>query len=202
VNRTLLTSCAVMALTLAAAARADADPLSFSGPISVTYYSTFLEDPGVGISFADPFGGDTMASVDELRDIGGTDSAPNWPDGSIEFGADFTGSLTAASAGTYDVAFGTDDAGYLFIDGVQVAAQPGLHGIGVTDYSAVLAAGSHSFEIQYDNGGGGGAVAQFIPGDLIGAGVPEPASWTLMLLGFGGLGVILRRRRQPIAVAA
>jgi hypothetical protein len=27
------------------------------------------------------------------------------------------------------------------------------------------------------------------------AGVPEPASWTLMLVGFGGLGAVLRRRR-------
>lgn len=28
-------------------------------------------------------------------------------------------------------------------------------------------------------------------------GVPEPASWTLMLLGFGGLGAALRTRRRP-----
>ncbi|HEX2815522.1 MAG TPA: PEPxxWA-CTERM sorting domain-containing protein [Phenylobacterium sp.] len=33
------------------------------------------------------------------------------------------------------------------------------------------------------------------------AGVPEPASWALMLVGFGGLGVLLRRRRAE-AVAA
>ncbi len=33
-------------------------------------------------------------------------------------------------------------------------------------------------------------------------GVPEPASWALMLVGFGGLGVALRsRRRTAIAVA-
>ena len=28
--------------------------------------------------------------------------------------------------------------------------------------------------------------------------VPEPATWALMLLGFGGIGVAMRRRRQPI----
>jgi hypothetical protein len=33
------------------------------------------------------------------------------------------------------------------------------------------------------------------------AGVPEPASWALMLVGFGGMGALLRRRR-PRAVAA
>jgi hypothetical protein len=28
------------------------------------------------------------------------------------------------------------------------------------------------------------------------ASVPEPAGWAMMLVGFGGLGVLLRRRRQ------
>lgn len=34
-----------------------------------------------------------------------------------------------------------------------------------------------------------------------GPGVPEPASWAMMLMGFGGLGAMLRRRR-PVALAA
>jgi hypothetical protein len=28
--------------------------------------------------------------------------------------------------------------------------------------------------------------------------VPEPATWALMLLGFGGMGFVLRRRRRPV----
>lgn len=32
-------------------------------------------------------------------------------------------------------------------------------------------------------------------------GVPEPASWAMMLVGFGGVGVILRRRRRTLAAA-
>ena len=32
------------------------------------------------------------------------------------------------------------------------------------------------------------------------AAVPEPATWAMMLLGFGGVGVALRRRRKPRAM--
>ncbi|MBU1378341.1 MAG: PEPxxWA-CTERM sorting domain-containing protein [Alphaproteobacteria bacterium] len=31
------------------------------------------------------------------------------------------------------------------------------------------------------------------------AGVPEPASWALMIMGFGGMGVTLRSRRRALA---
>ena len=33
-------------------------------------------------------------------------------------------------------------------------------------------------------------------------GVPEPASWALMMIGFGGLGALLRRRRSQVVLAA
>ena len=33
-------------------------------------------------------------------------------------------------------------------------------------------------------------------------GVPEPASWAMMLLGFGGLGAVMRRTRRPATVTA
>ena len=32
-------------------------------------------------------------------------------------------------------------------------------------------------------------------------GVPEPAAWAMMLVGFGGLGAVLRRRRAMTATA-
>ena len=34
-----------------------------------------------------------------------------------------------------------------------------------------------------------------------GASVPEPAAWTMMLLGFGGLGAVLRSRRKSVVAA-
>ena len=41
------------------------------------------------------------------------------------------------------------------------------------------------------SGGGGGGQG----------GVPEPASWAMMILGFGGVGAMLRRRRPYLAIA-
>lgn len=34
------------------------------------------------------------------------------------------------------------------------------------------------------------------------AGVPEPATWAMVLVGFGGLGAVLRRRCTPVSLAA
>ncbi|MGH6911978.1 MAG: PEPxxWA-CTERM sorting domain-containing protein, partial [Phenylobacterium sp.] len=31
--------------------------------------------------------------------------------------------------------------------------------------------------------------------------VPEPSTWAMMLLGFGGIGAMIRRRRQTLATA-
>ncbi|THD61087.1 MAG: PEP-CTERM sorting domain-containing protein [Phenylobacterium sp.] len=49
----------------------------------------------------------------------------------------------------------------------------------------------------------------FSDGQIIGtgssalvAGVPEPASWALMIVGLGGMGAMLRTRRRSIPVAA
>lgn len=38
-----------------------------------------------------------------------------------------------------------------------------------------------------------------VTGGTLTAGVPEPASWALMLAGFGGLGAMLRRRKLNLA---
>jgi hypothetical protein len=52
---------------------------------------------------------------------------------------------------------------------------------------------SVTFTINYGESGG---VSQFDNLDVTSTGVPEPESWALMLLGFGGLGAVLRARRQ------
>ena len=46
------------------------------------------------------------------------------------------------------------------------------------------------------------AFRSFATGDFQAAAVPEPATWGLMLVGFGGMGAMLRNRRRMAAVAA
>jgi hypothetical protein len=58
-------------------------------------------------------------------------------------------------------------------------------------------AGTQHFGVVGSGHGGFGADVSYSPG-----GVPEPASWALMILGFGGLGAVLRRKRAATTVFA
>jgi PEP-CTERM motif len=54
---------------------------------------------------------------------------------------------------------------------------------------------------SYNNFSAGGS-ASFAADSVNLPGVPEPATWSLMILGFGGAGALLRNRRRTVAVAA
>jgi hypothetical protein len=66
-----------------------------------------------------------------------------------------------------------------------------------------LAAGQYGFSFWSADGAGFPEIADFAPNDgtfTVGAAVPEPASWAMMLVGIGGLGAVTRagrRRRAP-----
>ena len=47
----------------------------------------------------------------------------------------------------------------------------------------------------------GNYVAKLTFADQLQAGVPEPETWTMMILGFGGIGAALRRRRSVTLAA-
>lgn len=58
-----------------------------------------------------------------------------------------------------------------------------------------LAAGPHSVTVNGSiSGPGGGAYSGTIN---VAPPVPEPATWAMMLLGFGAIGYAMRRRRRP-----
>jgi hypothetical protein len=69
-----------------------------------------------------------------------------------------------------------------------------------------LAAGSHSITLgmHTTNASSGHFLAKFdnvvLTGDnLVTGGIPEPSAWALMILGFGGAGAAIRRKRAALA---
>ena len=133
-----------------------------------------------------------------------TDTGFNWhPFGLGDFGSDSHGTLTAASAGTYTFSLNSDDGSKAFIDGVLVLDDSNAHGPFTVTNTVGLSAGAHTFEVQFFECCGGASGVDFTTpeGITLGGGVPEPASWALMLVGFGGLGAALRHRRRRLAVA-
>ncbi|MGZ3377936.1 MAG: PEPxxWA-CTERM sorting domain-containing protein [Phenylobacterium sp.] len=186
----VLGSALFASLTLGGAARAQLSSFNF------TYYAAYNEiNPGFGFFGLTPIGSDSgVIGVAENRDIGGSDTAPNWPDAGIVYSADVTGSFNAPTNGSYLFTLGSDDGAYLYVDGGLVLNDGGIHGLTTVSGLKNLSTGYHSVEIEYGNLYCCGAVL-----DLSVASAPEPATWALMIGGFGLAGGALRRRRATVA---
>jgi hypothetical protein len=61
--------------------------------------------------------------------------------------------------------------------------------------------GTNTLDFIVNNGGGPTALRTEMTGTASVGGVPEPATWGLMIVGFGGMGAVLRRRRSLASVA-
>jgi hypothetical protein len=100
------------------------------------------------------------------------------------------------SPNTINGTFSHDDGATVFVDGVFAGGSAGETSVVSTPYT--LAAGSHAVDLYYVAGNGTPSVLNFSTP----AGVPEPTSWALMILGFGGVGAVVRRRRAEPRIAA
>jgi hypothetical protein len=220
VKSKLLILTAATALSVCAAGHANATEITFvPNTISATYYYNFTETPGVGITFANPILSDTFSGpISELKDVGGSNTDPNFPTctpscggptGGGPFGADFTATINVPTSGTYQFGLGSDDAAYLFINGTLVGYEAGPNGFPpaggtlpdgngflLLSFSDTLAAGNYSLEIQYANILCCGQVLELV---LPGSVTPIPAALPLFAGGLGVIGLLTRRRRQKIA---
>jgi fibro-slime domain-containing protein len=117
----------------------------------------------------------------------------------------FTGTLVLPTAETFTFHLGADDDTFVFIDNQVVDQLGGVHGIAdAAATTSVLSAGAHSFKMFYADRAQTGAQLHFsidTQGVTLKPGVPEPATWALMLLGFGGAGAALRHRKARTATA-
>lgn len=106
-------------------------------------------------------------------------------------------SITGLSAepalpGAYDATMWVYDAGGL-VGSSTYSSVNGPGPEGSIPMFAFFHPGITSIVIETSNDGLGFALGG-------GAGIPEPAAWTMMLIGFGGLGLLTRRRRVGNAV--
>jgi len=94
------------------------------------------------------------------------------------FTANLMGSLTSTGVGGLQISF---------LNGTQVLSSSsiGPFTLHVNDVAFSGSLGPNETQLRQD-----------ISGYIIAA-VPEPATWAMMLLGFGGIGMAMRRRRQP-----
>jgi len=110
--------------------------------------------------------------------------------------------FTNDAAGLYDIVAQTSTSGEIInniwlttSDGMTVlaASLPGMSNSLNLDNVSL---GSGTYRLTFDGSGAANAAAT---GNFTfyAAAVPEPATWALMLLGFAGVGVAMRRRRKP-----
>ena len=104
-----------------------------------------------------------------------------------------TGSYVSAT--DFNGVISHDDGASIYVDGNVIYSSAAETSEVSSPYT--LVAGSHSFVVDYVEGNGSPSVLTFdAPG-----GVPEPATWAMMLAGFGGMGALLRSRRRIAAAA-
>ncbi len=154
-----------------------------------------ISPPGVLVDGAITL--DTSSNVDLLGSAYTNNF--NTSAGTTLFGIDaFTDSLlrsTNANAGTYTsvgllgILLGSTDALGFDISGTSGA---GFFSVGNNFYGVNLTTGSATLI--------GALGTQGITGITIAA-VPEPGTWAMMLIGFGAIGVAVRRRRRELAIA-
>ncbi len=166
--------------------------------VNVAVYRSFSEDPGVGINVSGPADatGTFNSAVNGFTYDWTAGGTVGGVDANDTFAAIFTGMFSVSATGDYAISFGTDDAGYLFIDGALVASNPGQHSVTWDNPTLSLSEGLHSFRIAYDNSACCAASTSFwLPyGGTIAApavaAVPETPTWAMLGIGFAAFGLV------------
>jgi MYXO-CTERM domain-containing protein len=171
-----------------------------AAPVVVTdLYGSYVETPGVGITFSNYDGYIGTNDIQFYTDNGGMWFPSQVPFAEpLGFGANITTELNVAAAGSYTFSYLSDDASYVFINGVLVSSEPGNHAMFTTTFSTTLKAGNNLLDIEFQDGPGPQAGIDFnVPAGVTfqATPTPEPTSSALALLGVAGLATFLRRRR-------
>lgn len=117
-----------------------------------------------------------------------------------------TGNFNLASSGAVTFNVGSDDDTFVYVDGTLFGQNPGIHAVTNVNFTTpLLGAGSHQLQIFYaDRQHTGAYLSLSASSDLVitPPSAPEPASWAMMLAGFGAIGGAMRSRRRAVALVA
>ena len=102
----------------------------------------------------------------------------------------FTGDVSVTTGEMFTVSH--DDGVTLIIDGVTVVDEPGPTSAVTTSYTWTGPSGTFAFQLVY--GECCGPPAQLVTSLPLSSTIPEPSTWAMMLIGFGGLGFFGFRR--------
>jgi hypothetical protein len=137
-------------------------------------------------------------TLGQLNTMFAPSSTPGGNDGADFETAILSGTLEGSGNPT-SITVTSDDDAFVYVDGVYKGGNPGVHGNETTTIDLGTLNGAHSLEVFYADRAQVGANLEV---SVSGAAVPEPAVWSMMLIGFGGLGAAMRSRRKSSAKLA
>jgi len=218
-KKALAAAAALAALSISVQAQAAVIVLDFEGVGDGVAVGDYYNG-GAGTNYGASFSPATLALVD--ADAGGSGNFANEPSSDtimffvdannaiLNFAAGFTTgfsffytSSTAASVNVYD---GLDGTGNL-VGSLNLTAQftdncSGDPNGGYCNWTAVgVAFAGTAKSIDFGGTASQTGFDDITFGSSTPGAVPEPSAWALMLLGFGGLGGMLRSRRQRLVAA-
>jgi hypothetical protein len=206
-KRTVLLTCAAMGMALAAASAANAAVFDFSIPsgdqgVSHVYTSGLLSTTltAFGTPAADLWG---KANGGDENGVGMTNDTSG--DHEIQVDRGFI-QIDTLGLSSIQLAFNstTEDEEWSVFGG-NVAGTLGAFLVsGMTESTTAVLAPFRYYDVMSTSSSGGGNIllrSMTATGSVTKhGGIPEPTTWAMMVIGFGGLGAVLRRRHRAPAV--
>jgi hypothetical protein len=106
-----------------------------------------------------------------------------------------TGTFTETGTATVSFTVGSDDDAFIYLNGVLIGQNPGIHAVTDVMFSATANAGTNTLEIFYADRERVAAELD-VSANVVLSAVPEPSTWAMMILGFFGLGFMAYRRKS------